>query len=299
MLEAPALRPLSVGDIIDRTLRLYRANPVLFIAIAVLPDLVIEVLQRAFGLGQTIDPNDLAAIFGSGSGNVVLPRQLQSANPGAFAGVAVVASILSLVQASALIYAIGRRYLGTPVTVGQAYASGLRSSLRLLLSALLIVVAFAAALLLLFALVALLNSGAVTVIAVIVGFVGVFFVAPFVFLSLAVVAPAIVLEGLGPIAGIRRSFHLMAKSRWRALGLYTLIGIISGIVGLIFGLVFLVSFVSDPTMRAVLQTIANVASAIVTGPLLYGSIVILYYDLRVRKEAFDLQLAAEALPREQ
>jgi hypothetical protein len=29
----------------------------------------------------------------------------------------------------------------------------------------------------------------------------------------------------------------------------------------------------------------------------WGTFAVLYYDLRVRKEAFDLQLAAEALPR--
>jgi hypothetical protein len=48
----------------------------------------------------------------------------------------------------------------------------------------------------------------------------------------------------------------------------------------------------------VLQTIASVASSTISAPLIYGALVILYYDLRVRKEAFDLQLAAEALPRE-
>ena len=55
---------------------------------------------------------------------------------------------------------------------------------------------------------------------------------------------------------------------------------------------------AQPTVQTVLQTAASVASASVSGPLLFGSLVILYYDLRVRKEAFDLQLAAEALPRE-
>ena len=298
MLEAPALRPLSVGDIIDRTLRLYRANPILFVAVAVLPDLVVEVLQRAAGLSQSFDPNDLAAFLANAGGNPALPRQLQAVNPGAFAAVGVVGTVLSLIQASALISAIGQRYLGKPVTVGGAYASGLRASPRLLLSGLIVIVLFAAAFLLLFLAVSLLNVAAVAVVAVIVGVVGLFVFGPFVFLSLAVVGPAVVLEGLGPVAAIRRSFHLMAKSRLRAFGLYVLIGIISAIVGLLFGLVFLVSFVSEPTLRAVLQTIANVASAVVTGPLLYGSIVIFYYDLRVRKEAFDLQLAAEALPRE-
>jgi len=48
----------------------------------------------------------------------------------------------------------------------------------------------------------------------------------------------------------------------------------------------------------VLQGVAGIASAAVSYPLVYGSLTPLYYDLRVRKEAFDLQLAAEALPRD-
>ena len=144
----------------------------------------------------------------------------------------------------------------------------------------------------------MLNSSALVAIAVVIGLIGFIFVLPWAFLSLAVVGPAIVLEGLGPIAAIRRSFHLMDRSRMRTLGLYVLMGLISSILGLVFGVIFLASFVSEPTIRTVLQTIANVASAAVSGPLVYGAIVVLYYDLRVRKEAFDLQLAAEALPRE-
>ena len=32
-------------------------------------------------------------------------------------------------------------------------------------------------------------------------------------------------------------------------------------------------------------------------PLFFGTMTVLYYDLRVRKEGFDLQLAAEGMPR--
>jgi hypothetical protein len=90
----------------------------------------------------------------------------------------------------------------------------------------------------------------------------------------------------------------MQKARWRTFGLYILMGIISSLLGLIFTVLFFVSFVSEPTVRTVLQGVAGIASAAVSYPLVYGSLTLLYYDLRVRKEAFDLQLAAEALPRD-
>lgn len=298
MQEAPVLRPLSVGDIIDRVLRLLRANLILFLGIALLPDLVVEVLQRVSGLSQTFDLNDLGAAFGTSGGGPVIPRQLQPANSGAAVAVVIISLVISIIQAGALIEAVGERYLGRTVTVREAYERGLRAVPRLALSGLVVVAAFAALLLVLIAVLAVLNSSALAAIAVIIGLIGFFFLLPWAFLSLAVVGPAIVLEGLGPIAAIRRSLHLMDRSRLRTLGLYVLMGLISSILGLVFGVIFLASFVTEPTVRALLQTIANVASAAVSGPLVYGAIVVLYYDLRVRKEAFDLQLAAEALPRE-
>ena len=299
MQEAPVLRPLSVGDIIDRMLRLFRANPVLFLGIAVLPDLIVEVLQRASGLSQTFDLNDFSSAFSTSAGrSATLPRQFQQVNSGLALAVIVVALVFSVIQAGAMIEAIGQRYLGRAITVREAYARGLRAVPRLVLCGIVVGVAFLAVFLVIAVALAVLNSSAAAAVAIILGLVGFFFLLPWALLSLAVVGPVIVLEGLGPIAAIRRSLHLMDKARLRTLGLYVLVLIISAILGLIFGVVFLASFVSEPTLRSVLQATASVASAAVSGPLLYGSIVILYYDLRVRKEAFDLQLAAEALPRE-
>lgn len=292
------LRPLGVGDIIDRTLRLIRANIVLFIGIALIPDLIVEVLQRASGLSQTLDPNDLGRLLGTGAPGPVTSRQLQPANLGPIVAVVVVTIAVAVVQAGALIEAIGQRYLGRPITVREAYERGLRAAPRLALCGLTVGVVFGAVFLVFAVALAVFNSSALGAVVVIVGVIGFFFVFPWAFLSLAVVGPALLLERLGPIAAIRRSFHLMDKARWRSLGLYILVGIISSILGLVFGVLFLVSFVADPSVRAVLQTIANVASSTIASPLVYGALVILYYDLRVRKEAFDLQLAAEALPRD-
>jgi len=287
-----------VGDIVDRMLRLLRANPVLFIGIAVLPTLVSAVLQRAVGLTQTFDLSQFSAALNTAPGATpTFPRQLQPVDPALAAVVAVVSVLLSVVQAAALTYAIGQRYLGRAETIGDAYSKGVRALPRLLVSAIVVVVAFAVVIGVVAVVVAL-SASALAVVAVILGLVGFFFVLPWAFLSLAFVTPAIVLEGLGPVAGIKRSFQLVDKARWRTLGLWFLMGIIASLLGIIFSIIFLASFVAEPTLSAVLQTAATVASGSISGPLLYGALTILYYDMRVRKEAFDLQLAAEALPRE-
>jgi MFS family permease len=301
MQEAPVLRPLGVGDIIDRMLRLLRADPVLFIGIAVLPNLVSEVLQRAVGLSQTLDLNDFSAAFTTSGTRPVFPSQVRTTNVGAAIVVVLVSIVIGLVQTGALIEATGQRYLGRPISVREAYARGLRAVPRLFLSALVVIVAVTVAVGVFSLAVTLLAVTAVAglaAVAVIVGLIGFFFVLPWAIVSLSLVGPAIVVEGLGPIAAIRRSLHLIDKARLRTLGLYLLIWVISVILGIILGIVFLASFVAEPTVRSVLQTVASVASASISGPLFFGVLVILYYDLRVRKEAFDLQLAAEALPRE-
>lgn len=297
MQEAPILRPLSVGDIIDRMLRLLRADPVLFIGIAAIPTLISDVLQRVVGLTQTFDASQLTAALSNPGATPTFQQQLQPVNGGLAAVVVIVSVVLSVIQAAALTYAIGQRYLGRPETIGDAYSKGARTLPRLFLSFLLVGV-LAAFVFGLVAAVIVVSASSLAVVAVILGLIAFFFVLPWAFLSLAFVTPAIVLEGLGPVAGIRRSFQLVDKARLRTLGLWILMGLIASLLGVIFSVIFLASFVANSTLSAVLQTAATVASGAISGPLLYGALTILYYDMRVRKEAFDLQLAAEALPRE-
>jgi MFS family permease len=296
--EAPVLRPLSVGDMIDRTIRLIRANIVLFIGIALIPYLIVEIVLRVSGLSQTFDPNDLAQLLEPGATGTLSARRLQPGNPVAISVAVVVATVVSMILYGSLTAAVGERYLGRSITVRQAFERGLRASVPLFFSLVVALIGFVVLFLVLAVALAVFSSSALVALAVIIGFIAIIFVMPWAFLSIAVLGPIIVVEHLGPLAAIRRSFHLMDKARLRTLGLYILVAIIASILGLIFSVLFLVSFVTDPTVRAVLQTIASVASSTISAPLIYGALVILYYDLRVRKEAFDLQLAAEALPRE-
>jgi MFS family permease len=283
---------------IDRTIRLIRANIVLFIGIALIPYLIVEIVQRVSGLSQTFDPNDLARLFEPGATATFPTRRLQTPDPAAIAAAVIVATVVSMILYGALTAAVGERYLGRSITIRQAFERGLRAAVPLFFSLIVALIGFVVLFLVLAVALAVFNSSALVAVAVIIGLISICFVMPWAFLSLAVLGPVIVLEHLGPLAAIRRSFHLMDKARLRTLGLYILVAIIASILGLIFSLLFLVSFVTDATVRGVLQTTASVASSTISAPLIYGALVILYYDLRVRKEAFDLQLAAEALPRE-
>ncbi len=47
---APTLRPLGVGDIVDRTIGLYRASPGLFLVLAALPYVVLAIVSLGLNL---------------------------------------------------------------------------------------------------------------------------------------------------------------------------------------------------------------------------------------------------------
>ncbi len=296
MQEAPTLRPLGVGDIIDRVIRLLRTRPMLYVLIAGLPALVVAILQRLVGISRTFDLNDFIPTV-SPSGQPVAPTIANQPVGVAPTLVVLFAIVLSLVQSAALVEAVSRRYLGGDVTVRDAYVRGLRATPRIigsLVVAILLLSLLVGVPLLVLAVVA----GATNLPLLFLLWLPIFFVVlPFFLVSWSVALPAVQLEGAGPVASLRRSWRLVSGNRWRVIGLVLLLSVVQTVIGVLFTTIFLVSFVTDAAARTVLQEVANLASTVIVTPLSYATLVVLYYDLRVRKEALDLQLAAEALAR--
>jgi hypothetical protein len=112
-----------------------------------------------------------------------------------------------------------------------------------------------------------------------------------------IVAPiVIVVEGLGPIAALSRSWALCSGNRWRIIGIQALLFLLNIVLSALIGSIFAIGGQSGSGTTIVVQNLVNFASTIVWAPVEWLAFTVLYYDLRVRKEAFDLQLAAEALP---
>jgi hypothetical protein len=115
---------------------------------------------------------------------------------------------------------------------------------------------------------------------------------------------AVVVEGRGPVDALRRSWRLVRGSYWRVLGimflllllLYILVGLPTGIASVVIQLVF-----PDPVrhfaLRQSLSTLIGYLSQIVVLPLQLVAYTLLYYDLRVRKEGYDIELLAGAAER--
>jgi hypothetical protein len=110
------------------------------------------------------------------------------------------------------------------------------------------------------------------------------------------VAPAIVIEDLGPIKGLKRSWRLAKRRYWSTLGIALLAGLMAYVLGQILS--------AAPTFGGlfiglrwgwILLAAGSSAVAILVTPLVSIVATLLYFDARIRTEGFDLQLIAAGL----
>ena len=266
---------MGVGDILDETFRLYRRHFLTFVvatAVVVVPLAVLStVLSLLIGIGsarfELRTPDDVT----------ILLLFLVFA-----AAVGLVSGLGYMLNGGAVIRLASDAAMGRPSGIGAAYRAALDKLGSLLWAGFLISLA-----------VGLL---AITCIGLPV--------AAYFGTGWAVALPVILLEGLGGRAAMSRSAELVDGHRWRVLGAVVLLAVLvwilvsvpAGIVGVIMGLILAVSQ-SAAGPRVVIEVVNTFVSAVAQslfGALTWISLVVIYYELRVRKEAFDLErLAAE------
>ncbi len=116
---------------------------------------------------------------------------------------------------------------------------------------------------------------------------------PVVFMTFYMVtAPAIAIEGLGPFSGMRRSWRLVRRRFWRTMWVALASALVAGTVGATLPLLPVAvaaqfGFGGDTIVAGV----ATLATSLLTGAFVAGVAVLTYFDLRVRTEGLDLQLA--------
>jgi hypothetical protein len=107
----------------------------------------------------------------------------------------------------------------------------------------------------------------------------------------SLMAPIIVLEGARPARALGRSVELTEGRRWKILTVLSLYMLAS--VSIAGGLTLLVGLVGEETAAAkLLQTLLAQATSALLSPVLYGAVLLLYYDARVELEAFDVATLA-------
>jgi hypothetical protein len=306
---------MSIGDMLDAAFRLYRRHFLTFIGIVALLQVPMAILQFVAQLPymqalQRFTTRPPVPAPGASPLDIFPFAQLLPYYALIF-GLSILQYLLVYnLMTGALANAISRSYLGQPISILSSYNIGLKRVAALIAASLLplavslVFVAIIAGC----AFGALYTLGARTneqpniglAIAAVIGLFGIIvlggFAGLFFYVRLLLTTQAIVLEGQGPLAGLARSWRLVGQAFWRSLGIFLLVYAFIYIVSLVvqLPLVAMGAFFGMLLNNSVLyQSIASLVTygvLILVLPLQFIIFTLLYYDLRIRKEGYDLEL---------
>jgi hypothetical protein len=115
------------------------------------------------------------------------------------------------------------------------------------------------------------------------------------YISWTVAVPALLTEGVTGRRALGRSFRLVRGFWWRTFAIIILGSVLAGILEAALGGVL--GAVSFATSSDVVDVVTSLLSAVVAGaitvPFVAAVTIVLYVDLRVRKEGFDLALLVQ------
>jgi hypothetical protein len=251
------LRPLTLGEILDRTFTLYRSHFVLFLGITG--------ISQALILATQLSQMALEQYYPSSFGISSLPGV-------AFILVLAVVTIVAyLFSQGGAVIAVSEIYLGREITIAESLQR-VRGNLGALFG------------------VVLLYGLAVIGASILLIIPGIY-----VACRLLVNLPAALIEERGPSDALSRSWELTRGFAGRAFVIFLLYAVIAFAANLLFVTPFSIGVATslkNPSglwFWAALIQVGSRAAAILTQPILLIATAIFYYDLRVRKEAFDLQ----------
>jgi hypothetical protein len=264
--QEPQLRPLSVGEVLDAGFRLFSARFWTLILCVLVPVVPITILGTI--LQASVDPNafDLDSTATTVDSGTALAGTLVSA------AIQFAAAVLAI---AACFKAISAAYLGEHAGAAESLRYGLGRLLPLLVAYILWVVIFA------------------------IGFVLLVIPAVWIGVKLSMVFPAVVFERKGPFGAIGRSWTLTRGHWWRTFGTLLVVFLITFVMQIVFGgivggLLGTSDTVGELTV-AIILTLVNLITLALTYPLWSAVTSVVYYDLRVRNEGFDLQLLAQGM----
>ncbi|MGH3327373.1 MAG: hypothetical protein ACRDPT_06180 [Streptomycetales bacterium] len=303
------LRPLGVGEILDGAISCMRAYPRAMLGLSAIVVTIAQalrvIMQWLLYQEVTLDPtleepasfSEISALF-AGS--------LTAAGAGG-----VVTLLALLVLTGMLTVIVSRGVLGQPVAVGRAWTEVRPLLLRLAGLALLTLLIIAGAVLAgflpgLIAALAGAPEAAVVTLLVLGGIAGVL-AAIYLYYTLALATPALVLERQPIGKSLGRSRRLVRGSWWRVFGILLLAGLIAQLIATIIvtpfaylgmGPDFFTSAGAPPAAPTLLALCVAAIGGIIAGTITYpfgaGVGVLLYVDQRIRREALDLELARAA-----
>ncbi|HEX4656595.1 MAG TPA: hypothetical protein VH307_04355, partial [Streptosporangiaceae bacterium] len=301
------LRPLALSEILSGALTSIRQNPAATLGLSAILMTCYGIASAAVSLalrgvltnlhissGQPLTHPQarhvLFEVFG-----IVLPSLL-----GLFAA----GLLVELILTGLLTVVIGRGVLGRKLSMGEAWQIALPRLPAILGAVVLTALCAMAPWAAVAVLVVILALAHVTPAAIVVGALGgiasicltIWFS---VMLSLA--TPAVVLERQGPARALARSWRLVRRSFWRVLGILLLAAIIVAFAGFVLQVPFAIvealaggaggifGLTATHSLAAVIiGAVGSIVAGAVTRPISAGVTVLLYLDMRMRKEGLDL-----------
>ncbi|MGA9063138.1 MAG: hypothetical protein WB341_15940 [Terracidiphilus sp.] len=308
------LRPLTLGEILDRTAELYRNHFLIFAGISAL-------FAGTMLLVQMLHLAALALL-----GYPHIPAHLEWAYAVTI-GVEVLAiALVAGLSIAAFNRAVAWIYLGEPATVRAAAGSVFsRLSRYLWLMTVMMFRAWAPLFLMYVALFGLLfavmpsgflfspqvashppamnPSTAVGVLLSLLVLFPLFFLSVvygvFMWLRYSLAMPACVVEGLPTGQAIQRSIELSKGSRGRIFVLWLLVYVIRLLLDILFAFPFLIFGIKHPGQQLPLgwlglSEVAGFVTNTFIGPIYSTGLTLFYYDQRIRKEGFDIEWMMQA-----
>jgi hypothetical protein len=311
------LRPLSVSEMLDGAFTAIRRNPratlgaaaVLLTINAVITTAVALALVRAVG-PVSLTPRQQ---FTPGQLSHQVTRLAEVALP--VGGVTLLLTfIVDLVLTGLLTVVIARGVLGHQVTGGQAWRLA-RPRLPALLGVTLLIPAIILGMWLVLALALIVLGaagapGAVLGTLSVVGVIAAACLTVWLLIMFRMAAPVVVLERQRVLSALSRSWRLVRGSFWRVFGITLLAGLIVLVTTVVLEIPFdLLSAVAGgggsvfatggalgggSTAGVIISVIGGIVAGSVARPVEAGVTVLLYVDLRMRREGLDLALQAAA-----
>jgi hypothetical protein len=281
-MHAPAIRPRSAIEIVDAAVSLYRDN---FVTMAVI------------GLAASA-PFIVAIVLGVGMfGAITNPRAFLdhpfAVVPGMM-GFGVVMLLWFAIIDGAMTFAAAEAYHGRKPTPADALRGTIGKGLSLVMGNILrMLIVFGIAAIAVAAL-TIMGRGANPAIAVLIGLAVVVLAVHLLARTFAITS-AIVIENQSATEGVQRSFFLSKDATLRIVGVALLCLVIYWVAQVVS--MTLVQMVVQLMLRSpiVAAIVGNLAGMIIY-PFLNIAIMVLYYDQRVRKEGYDLDVMSNTIP---
>lgn len=281
------LRPLSVGELLDRTFRLFRRHFLTFTLIAIIMQLPVSILQ----IGSTLMVNNFT--FDPLAGNpfpntdFILPTVLVTF------GIGFASFIITQVGTAALTQAVADSYMGRAVSFDSAFSRLGNSWFTLILASIV-------AGIFIFGLTIPVILGAlIPCLGFLVAIVGFFFITAVASILVSLLPPVVVLERAGVVEAVKRAWALSKLRFWWVFGYLILLSVLTvviifgpaAVIGAVLGIVL--GEMSILTQSIVQQSATLVLTAVFL-PIRIAAITLMYFDLRIRFEGFDLMVLASA-----